>query len=333
VNQVNAVDLCGAGTTCRHAARFGLGSPPTRPPAAPIYPSTMLPCPAPSTVYCMQVELRGQDLPWQRFLDGAPPPPPAAALPAHVADAEEITNIIFSSGTTGQPPLGCGVLLCRLCSRFAANNSASTRVCALHSYQGVYANFKPDNTKQWCACPPARLSAGEPKAIPWTHITPMRAGVDAFFHQDVRQGDVLCWPTNMGWMMGPWLVYAGKHLASVLYALPASCQPSLQPASAACNVLPPMGQHTWQQLNPVGCSPAGHPPTYLPEPLPACSPAEWCHHCALPGQPAGETLWAVCAARPRHSAGSGAQHSQDLAGQRLHGGPGLELSSLLQVRN
>lgn len=63
----------------------------------------------------MQVELRAQDLPWQRFLDGAPPPPPAM-LPAHVADAEEITNIIFSSGTTGQPLDVLGTrFLCRHC--------------------------------------------------------------------------------------------------------------------------------------------------------------------------------------------------------------------------
>jgi acyl-coenzyme A synthetase/AMP-(fatty) acid ligase len=51
-------------------------------------------------------------------------------------------------------------------------------------------------------------SAGDPKAIPWTHVTPLRCGADAFFHQDVRPGDAVCWPTNMGWMMGPWLVYA-----------------------------------------------------------------------------------------------------------------------------
>ena len=57
-------------------------------------------------------------------------------------------------------------------------------------------------------------AAGEPKAIPWTHVTPMRAGADAFFHQDVRQRDVLCWPTNMGWMMGPGLVYAGGVVAA-----------------------------------------------------------------------------------------------------------------------
>lgn len=25
---------------------------------------------------------------------------------------------------------------------------------------------------------------------------------------DIRKGDVIAWPTNLGWMMGPWLVYA-----------------------------------------------------------------------------------------------------------------------------
>ncbi len=49
---------------------------------------------------------------------------------------------------------------------------------------------------------------GEPKAIPWTHVTPLRTAVDAWAHQDVRPGDVVCWPTNLGWMMGPWLVFA-----------------------------------------------------------------------------------------------------------------------------
>ncbi len=51
-------------------------------------------------------------------------------------------------------------------------------------------------------------SAGEPKAIPWTHVTPIRCGADAWAHQDVRPGDTIAWPTNLGWMMGPWLLYA-----------------------------------------------------------------------------------------------------------------------------
>lgn len=25
---------------------------------------------------------------------------------------------------------------------------------------------------------------------------------------DIRKGDTVAWPTNLGWMMGPWLVYA-----------------------------------------------------------------------------------------------------------------------------
>jgi len=49
---------------------------------------------------------------------------------------------------------------------------------------------------------------GDPKAIPWTNITPLKAAADAWFHMDIRKGDVVCWPTNLGWMMGPWLVYA-----------------------------------------------------------------------------------------------------------------------------
>ncbi len=51
-------------------------------------------------------------------------------------------------------------------------------------------------------------TTGEPKAIPWTQTTPIKCGADAHFHQDIRSGDVLVWPTNIGWMMGPWLIFA-----------------------------------------------------------------------------------------------------------------------------
>ena len=51
-------------------------------------------------------------------------------------------------------------------------------------------------------------TTGTPKAIPWTHTTPIKCASDAFFHQDIQAKDVLCWPTNLGWMMGPWLIYA-----------------------------------------------------------------------------------------------------------------------------
>ncbi|CAJ2642049.1 unnamed protein product [Trifolium pratense] len=51
-------------------------------------------------------------------------------------------------------------------------------------------------------------TTGDPKAIPWTNITPLKAAADAWCHLDIRKGDIVSWPTNLGWMMGPWLVYA-----------------------------------------------------------------------------------------------------------------------------
>ena len=51
-------------------------------------------------------------------------------------------------------------------------------------------------------------TTGEPKAIPWTHTTPIKSAADAYLHHDIHHGDVLAWYTNLGWMMGPWLIYA-----------------------------------------------------------------------------------------------------------------------------
>ena len=51
-------------------------------------------------------------------------------------------------------------------------------------------------------------TTGEPKAIPWDHTTPIKCAADAHFHQDIHPGDCLCWPTSLGWMMGPWLIFA-----------------------------------------------------------------------------------------------------------------------------
>ncbi|PWA40587.1 acyl-activating enzyme 17 [Artemisia annua] len=48
----------------------------------------------------------------------------------------------------------------------------------------------------------------EPKGIPWTLATPYKAGADGWCHMDVHNGDIVAWPTNLGWMMGRWLIYA-----------------------------------------------------------------------------------------------------------------------------
>jgi len=52
-------------------------------------------------------------------------------------------------------------------------------------------------------------TTGDPKAIPWTHTTPIKSAADGYLHQDIHEGDVVAWPTNLGWMMGPWLIFAG----------------------------------------------------------------------------------------------------------------------------
>jgi acetyl-CoA synthetase len=52
-------------------------------------------------------------------------------------------------------------------------------------------------------------TTGIPKAIPWNHGTAIKAASDAYLHHDIQTSDILCWPTNLGWMMGPWLIFAG----------------------------------------------------------------------------------------------------------------------------
>ena len=51
-------------------------------------------------------------------------------------------------------------------------------------------------------------TTGDPKAIPWNQTVPIKCASDGFFHHDIHAGDVVCWPTNLGWMMGPWLIFA-----------------------------------------------------------------------------------------------------------------------------
>jgi len=51
-------------------------------------------------------------------------------------------------------------------------------------------------------------TTGLPKAIPWFHHTPLKCAFDGHLHQDIQEGDRICWPTSLGWMMGPWLIFA-----------------------------------------------------------------------------------------------------------------------------
>lgn len=51
-------------------------------------------------------------------------------------------------------------------------------------------------------------TTGDPKAIPWDHTTPIKCASDAYWHHDIHSNDILSWPTSIGWMMGPWVIFA-----------------------------------------------------------------------------------------------------------------------------
>ncbi|XP_022153807.1 probable acyl-activating enzyme 18, peroxisomal [Momordica charantia] len=103
----------------------------------------------PATGNTLEVDLREQDLSWEEFLSTAKELPRSNCYSAVYHSIDAMTNILFSSGTTG-----------------------------------------------------------DPKAIPWTQLSPIRAVADAWAHIDIHVGDILCWPTNLGWVVGPTSLYS-----------------------------------------------------------------------------------------------------------------------------
>lgn len=131
--------------------------------ALPLYPRLVaadapLAIVLPGRVEGLTEPLRPGDRRWDEFL------PADAPFAAVASDPDATTNVLFSSGTTG-----------------------------------------------------------DPKALPWTHVNPIKCGADAHYHQDVHPGDVVAWPTNLGWMMGPWLIYAAflnRATMALYYGMP-----------------------------------------------------------------------------------------------------------------
>jgi acetyl-CoA synthetase len=51
-------------------------------------------------------------------------------------------------------------------------------------------------------------TTGKPKGIAHTHASfPIKAAQDMAFGTNVGRGTRICWYTDIGWMMGPWLIY------------------------------------------------------------------------------------------------------------------------------
>jgi acetyl-CoA synthetase len=98
-------------------------------------------------------------------------------------------------------------------------------------------------------------TTGDSKAIPWTQTTPIKCAMDAHFHQDVQAGDVLVWPTNLGWMMGPWLIFASllnQAALGLYYDAPTSRRfgQFVQKARATMLGVVPSMVKTWRD---IGC--------------------------------------------------------------------------------
>lgn len=60
-------------------------------------------------------------------------------------------------------------------------------------------------------------TTGRPKGALHPHLGfPLKAAQDLWHAFDLRQEDVFFWYTDMGWMMGPWMVYGGLVTGSTL---------------------------------------------------------------------------------------------------------------------
>jgi acetyl-CoA synthetase len=58
-------------------------------------------------------------------------------------------------------------------------------------------------------------STGKPKGANHVHGGfPLKAMIDQYLLMDVKQGDRMLWFTDMGWMMGPWLVFGALGLGA-----------------------------------------------------------------------------------------------------------------------
>jgi len=61
-------------------------------------------------------------------------------------------------------------------------------------------------------------TTGKPKGVLHTHCGfPIKAAQDMAFGTDVHTGDIITWMTDMGWMMGPWLVFGALLLGATIF--------------------------------------------------------------------------------------------------------------------
>jgi acetyl-CoA synthetase len=61
-------------------------------------------------------------------------------------------------------------------------------------------------------------TTGKPKGTVHTHVGfPIKTAMDMYFNFDMKHTDTISWLTDMGWMMGPWVVYGGLLLGGTVF--------------------------------------------------------------------------------------------------------------------
>jgi acetyl-CoA synthetase len=67
-------------------------------------------------------------------------------------------------------------------------------------------------------------TTGEPKGIVHSHLSfPVKAAQDMALQMDVHERDRISWLTDLGWMMGPWLIYGALILGATVVLYDGAC--------------------------------------------------------------------------------------------------------------